>query len=55
MPAFREDTAAVINTMFIIASAPLIPSEPKKVTNGLTPAEYAVWGSSIANSNTEPT
>ena len=37
-PAFSEDSAAVSTTMFMIASTPSTPIEPKKVTKGLSPA-----------------
>ena len=37
-PALSDDSAAVSTTMFMIASTPSTPIEPKNVTNGLTPA-----------------
>src|SRR5690242_16493035 len=37
-PALSDDSAAVSTTMFMIASTPVQPIDPKNVTNGLTPA-----------------
>jgi hypothetical protein len=54
-PALRLENAAVNTTMFITVPAPSIPILLKNVTNGLSPAVYALKGSSSASRKSEPT
>ena len=54
-PALRLDIAAVSTTMFMMPPAAGTPILEKKVTKGLSPLWYAVYGSSSANTTNEPT
>src|ERR1700743_2891233 len=53
-PAFRLENAAGRTTTFISGPAPLKPSGEKKVTNGLSPFLYMLYGSSSASKRTDP-
>jgi hypothetical protein len=54
-PALRLDSAAVSTTKFMMSPAAGTPIDAKKVTNGLVPCLYAVYGSSSAKSTSDPT
>jgi hypothetical protein len=49
------DSAAVINTIFMMPATAGMPSFESTVTNGLPAEEYIDVGSSMTSSNTEPT
>ena len=54
-PALSDDSAAVNTTTWITSPAWEMPMPEKKVTNGDSFDEYAVYGSTRAMRMTEPT